>query len=60
MKKEIFLIIAFAACILHAENLGSIPPNSGLLIIEDGSERYEVRFKGDMEKSSAVKLRRKQ
>jgi hypothetical protein len=46
--------------VLYAENLGSIPPNSGLLIIEDGSERYEVRFKGDMEKSSAVKLRRKQ
>ena len=46
--------------VLYAENLGSIAPNSGLLIIEDGSERYEVRFKGDMKNSSAVKLRRKQ
>jgi len=46
--------------VLYAENLGSIPPNSGLLIIEDGSERYEVRFKGDMKNSSAVRLRRKQ
>jgi len=46
--------------VLYAENLGSIPPNSGLLIIEDGSERYEVRFKGDLKNSSAVRLRRKQ
>ena len=46
--------------VLYAENLGSIPPNSGLLIIQDGSERYEVRFKGDMKSSSAVQLRRKQ
>ena len=46
--------------VLYAENLGSIPPNSGLLIIEDGTDRYEVRFKGDMKNSSAVRLRRKQ
>jgi hypothetical protein len=45
--------------VLYAENLGSIPPNSGLLIIEDGADRYEVSFTGDMKKSSAVKLRRK-
>jgi len=45
--------------VLYAENLGSIPPNSGLLIIEDGSDRYEVSFKGDMKNSSAVQLRRK-
>ncbi|MBN9383041.1 MAG: hypothetical protein J0H74_19950 [Chitinophagaceae bacterium] len=45
--------------VIYAENLGSIPPNSGLLIIEDGSERYEVGFKGDMTKSPAVILRRK-
>jgi hypothetical protein len=44
--------------VIYAENLGSIPPNSGLLIIEDGSDRYEVGFEGDMKKSSAVKLRR--
>jgi hypothetical protein len=45
--------------VIYAENLGSIPPNSGLLIIEDGSDRYEVGFKGDMKKSPAVILRRK-
>jgi len=45
--------------VIYAENLGSIPPNSGLLIIEDGSNRHEVGFEGDMKRSSAVKLRRK-
>lgn len=46
--------------VIYAENLGSIPPNSGLLIIEDGADRYKVGFEGDMKKSCAVKLRRKQ
>lgn len=45
--------------VIYAENLGSIPPNSGLLIIEDGSDRNEVSFEGDLKRSSAVILRRK-
>ena len=45
--------------VIYAENLGSIPPNSGLLIIEDGSDRQEIAFEGDLKKSSAVQLRRK-
>jgi hypothetical protein len=44
---------------MYAENLGSIPPNTGLLIIEDGSNRHEIRFEGDMQKSSGVILRRR-
>ncbi|HEX4852310.1 MAG TPA: hypothetical protein VFV08_15950 [Puia sp.] len=45
--------------VMYAENLGSIPPNTGLLILEDGNDRQEIRFEGDMKKSSAVILRRK-
>ena len=45
--------------VMFAENLGSIPPNSGLLIIQAGSERHEIRFAGDLQKSSAVVLRRR-
>ena len=45
--------------VIYAENLGSIPPNSGLLIIEDGSDRHKVAFEGDMKKSAAVKLIRR-
>jgi hypothetical protein len=42
-----------------AENLGSIPPNTGLLVIQDGDQRNEIMFSGDMEMSSAVLFRRK-
>lgn len=45
--------------IMYAENLGRIPPNTGLLIIQDGEERQQVRFEGDLQKNSAVILRRK-
>jgi len=45
--------------VIYAENLGTIPPNSGLLIVEDGADRYEIGFEGDLKKSSAVRLRRK-
>lgn len=45
--------------IMYAENLGAIPPNTGLLIIQDGDRRHEIRFEGDLQKSSAVMLKRK-
>jgi hypothetical protein len=45
--------------IMQAESLGLIPPNTGLLIIQDGATRYEIRFEGDMQRSSAVILKRK-
>jgi len=45
--------------VLYAENLGRIPPNSGLLILQDGNERYQIRFSGDLQKNSAVILRRR-
>jgi hypothetical protein len=45
--------------VMYAENLGSIPPNTGLLILQDGNDRYEIRFAGDFQKNSAVLLRRK-
>jgi len=44
--------------VMHAESLGLIPPNTGLLIIQDGSARHEIRFEGDLQKSSAVVLRK--
>lgn len=45
--------------IMHAESLGLIPPNTGLLIIQDGTNRHEIRFEGDMQRSSAVVLRKR-
>jgi hypothetical protein len=46
--------------VMYAENLGSLPPNTGLLIVYDGRERYEIRFSGDLKKNSAIVFRRKE
>lgn len=45
--------------VMYAENLGSIPPNTGLLVVQDGEDRYEIRFEGTKQKSSAILLTRK-
>jgi hypothetical protein len=45
--------------ILYAENLGSIPPNTGLLVIREASRIYEIRFSGDLDKNSGIILIRK-
>jgi hypothetical protein len=45
--------------IMYAENLGSIPPNTGLLVVHDGEAVYEIRFSADMNKNSAIVFRRK-
>ena len=45
---------------LFAENLGSIPPNTGLLVIYTNNERYQINFSSTLNKSSSILLRRKQ
>lgn len=45
--------------IMYAENLGSIPPNTGLLVVHDGDDVYEIRFSGDLQKNAAIVFRRK-
>src|SRR5690242_15862249 len=45
--------------VMYAENLGSIPPNTGLLVIHDGARIYEIRFSGDLKKNSKIILVRK-
>ncbi len=45
--------------VMYAENLGSIPPNTGLLIVNDGEKRYDVRFSADLKTNAAIVLRRK-
>lgn len=45
---------------LFAENLGSIPPNTGLLVIYTNNERYQIHFSSNLNKSSSILLRRKQ
>ena len=43
--------------IMYADNLGSIPPNTALLVITAGTKKYEVRLASSEEKSAAVKFR---
>lgn len=45
---------------LFAENLGSIPPNTGLLIVTTTNERYQVNFSSTLSKSSSIVLKRKE
>ncbi|MEO6667982.1 MAG: hypothetical protein ABIN36_00815 [Ferruginibacter sp.] len=45
--------------VMYAENLGAFPPNTGLLIIKDGRDRYEIRFSGDLKKNAAIILKRR-
>ena len=40
--------------VMYAENLGSIPPNTALMIVTDGTKRYEVRITSDLEKSGVI------
>ena len=39
---------------MYADNLGTIPPNTALMIVTDGDKRYEVRITSDTEKSGSV------
>lgn len=45
---------------MYADNLGTIPPNTALMIVTDGSKRYEVRIESDTEKSGSVIFEPKQ
>jgi len=44
---------------MFAENLGKIPPNTALMVITDGVNRYEVFMSSSLSQNSTVKLRRK-
>ena len=45
--------------VLYAENLGKYPPNTGLLVVHDGDDTYQVRFSADLQQNAAVVFRRK-
>ncbi len=46
--------------VMYAETLGSIPPNTGLLILNYDKQRREIRFSGDLNNNAAITLRRKE
>lgn len=44
---------------MFANNLGRIPPNTALMLITDGDKRYEVRLSSSLDKTAAVRIKRK-
>ena len=44
---------------MYAENLGSIPPNTAVMIIKQGDKRYEVPMSSDMDRTGTVLIKLK-
>lgn len=44
---------------LVAENLGTLPPNTGLLVIQDGALRHNINFSADLQNNASIILRKK-
>ncbi len=44
---------------MFADNLGSIPPNTALMMVNDGKNRFDIRLSSNLQKSATVRLRRK-
>ncbi len=61
IKKTIFISdkMDSVQLVLFAENLGTIPPNTGLLTVRDGDDIYQVRFSADLQKNASIIFRRK-
>ncbi|HYK56872.1 MAG TPA: hypothetical protein VEV15_10420, partial [Flavisolibacter sp.] len=45
--------------ILVAENLGTIPPNTGLLVVKNGDKSYQLNFTADLQTNAALIIKRK-
>lgn len=45
--------------VLFAENLGKYPPNTGLLVVHDGEDVYNLRFSSDFQKNAGIVFKRK-
>ena len=43
--------------VMYAENLGSIPPNTAIMIIYDGTRRYEINISSNESINGAVRFR---
>jgi hypothetical protein len=45
--------------VMYAENLGSIPPNTALLVLYDEDKRYEINLSGNLSKNGLIRIRKK-
>jgi len=44
---------------MFAENLGLIPPNTALVMINDGKNKFELRLSSSLEKNATIRIKRK-
>ena len=44
---------------MFADNLGSIPPNTALMVVTDGKKRYEIPMASNLQRNATLKIRRK-
>jgi hypothetical protein len=44
---------------MFAENLGLIPPNTALMIITDGKNKYEMKVTSNLEKNATIRIKKK-
>lgn len=44
---------------MFADNLGSIPPNTALMIVSDGRNRHEIRMSSSLQKNATLRIRRR-
>lgn len=42
--------------VLYADNLGTIPPNTALMVITDGVSRYEIRLAADLKNNASIRF----
>jgi hypothetical protein len=43
--------------VMYAENMGRIPPNTSLMIVQDGDKRYQVNITSTEQKNAMVRFR---
>lgn len=44
---------------MFADNLGSIPPNTALMLVYDGKQRYEIRLSSTLQNNGTLRIRRR-
>ena len=44
---------------MFAENLGLIPPNTALVVVNDGKNKFELRLSSSLEKNATIRIKRK-
>ncbi|MBK6935580.1 MAG: hypothetical protein IPH18_00820 [Chitinophagaceae bacterium] len=44
---------------MFAENLGLIPPNTALMVIDDGKNKFELKISSSLEKTATIRVKRK-